>query len=262
MSKYVFKVKDSIEKLGKSLESIPVALEEEINQAVADVAHATYAQIVAKAQSKLNKTRLDYLKALSFNKIGENAYLISLDGDWANKVEDGWGAYNLSEVLLRSKKIVQVGTRSGLPWVQKSEDDGHKFAHVPYERQPFAKEAAGTKMGDMAEDIKKMTAVNARGRRQKLTSIFKDASGMPLEGKVAIGRSENPLLDQLVKYQKNYVNKDTGKITTQSIYINYRTVSELGEVWTHPGFGGLRAFPEAEQAVEAHIDNILKTLLF
>lgn len=250
-------ITDSLKKMEKSLEDIAPQVENELNQAIRDVAHSAYANIIAKAQKELGSTRQDYLKGVQFMELENNTYLITLEGSWPQKLEDGFAPYNLTDVLLKSKKIVEVGRRSGMPWVQESKE-GKKFAYVPLQRQPFTKREG--KMGDMAEDIRKMTAQNSKGRKQKLTSIFKDSEGNPLEGKVAIGRSENPLVDGLVKYQKNYVN-DKGKVTTQSVYINYRAVSEAGEAWQHPGFKGLHAFEDTEKMVVEQINQILRTLL-
>jgi len=257
-SKVKLSVEDSMKKLEKSMSGIAPALEQEVNNAIRDVAHAAYANIVAKAQTELHSTRQDYLKGLEFVELSDNAYLISLEGDWAGRIEDGYPAYNLTDVLLNSKKIVETGSRSGQPWVKTSKEDGHKYAHVPFQRSSAT--AQGGLMGDMAASIKAMTATNAKGRKQKITSLFKDGEGNPLEGKVAVGRSENPLVDGLVKYQKTYKNKN-GKDTTQAVYINYRTVSENSDPWQHPGFAGLKAFDEAERMVVQQIDKIIKTLL-
>jgi hypothetical protein len=256
-NKFTLDVSQSLKALEKSLEGIAPAVEEQINSAIQDLAHAAYANIVAKAQTELHSTRLDYLKGLEFQQLDDNSYLISLDGAWANKLEDGFPAYNLTEVLLKSQKTVEVGRRTGGPWVQTSEE-GNKYAYVPFSRQPHTKQAG--RMGDMAASIKSMTATNAAGRKQKITSIFKDASGNPLEGKVAIGRSKNPLVDGLVKYQKTYSNAQ-GKQTSQAVYINYRAVSEVGKPWQHPGFAGIKAFEEAEKMLVDHLNQILRTLL-
>lgn len=257
MSRQVtFDLQDSLDKVSKNLENLPLAIEAEFNQAVKDIAYAAYASIMAKAQAELNSTRQDYLKGLDITDLGDNSYLISLDGIWANKIEDGFASYDLTEVLLRSNKIVDVGRRTGYPWVQEAKD-GHKYAYVPMQRNPHSK---APKNADMAAAIREMTAMNAKGRKQKLTATFKDALGNPLEGKVAMGKSTDPRLDNLVKYQKAYTN-DKGKQTTQSIYINYRCVSENGKSWIHPGYKGLLAFQAAEQEIEQQLNNIVRVLL-
>lgn len=260
-----FSIKDSLEKLKKSLDNVGTHIESEINQSIKDAAYSAYATIVAKAQAELHGTRQDYLKGLDFQELGEEGFLITLDGDWANKLEDGYASYDLRDKMLASNKIVGVGKRSGQPWVQHAKPktsqemeggQGHKFAHVPFERKPFSKQGSS----NLADGIKQMQAQNMAGKMQKITSLFKDIDGNPLEGKVAIAKSDNPLLDGLVKYQKTYTN-EAGKKTTQSIYVNYRTVSEAGKPWIHPGFKGLKAFEEAEKQLMVQIDNIIKTLV-
>jgi hypothetical protein len=250
------------EELGLSFENLSSTLESQFNQAISDVAHAVHANIVAKASRGLAATRQDYLKDLTFDKVGENAYVIGLSGDWANKLEDGYPGYDLRDRLLKSSKTVQVGSRAGQKWVQEGVK-GQKYAHVPLEHRPFSKEA---KSGNLAESIKKLQARNQKGRMQNITRTFKDASGKPLSGKVAtigkaeIGNVHVKDLDGLVKYQKVYKNK-SGKETTQSVYMTYRTISELGGGWQHPGWSGLKAFPEAEMLAEKAIEDILKSFL-
>lgn len=256
-----FNVTDSLKKLEKSLENIAPSVEDAINAAVKDLAYASYASIVAKAQAELTTTRQDYLNGLDFIDLGGNNFVITLDGDWANSLEEGFSSFDMTSKMLASSKMVEIGNRAGSSWVQTSQPKGkeketHKFAHVPFERNPTSK-AAGT--SNMADAIREMTATNAAGMKQKLTSIFKDGSGNPMQGKVAVGKSENPMVDGLTKYQKTYIN-ESGKSTTQSVYINYRTVSENGKPWIHPGFKGLKAFEEAEKEIVKQIDNILRVL--
>lgn len=255
MADVKFDVKASLDKLVDSMEGLSSAMEEEMNNSIRDLAHAAYAEIVSKAQSDLSSTRQDYMKALHFEDLGDNSFLISLDGAWAQKLEDGFASYDLTEVLLNSNKKVQVGQRAGQPWVRENKDGG-KYAAVPLERKPFSGEA---KAGDLAASIKQMTATNMAGRKQKITKLFKGLDGVPLEGKVAVATSDNPYLDNLVKYQKTYTN-EAGKQTTQSTYINYRMVSENGDSWIHPGFKGVHAFSNAEKMIVENIEKILRTL--
>lgn len=271
-------LKDSLKKLQKDLESLAPSLESEINQAVKDAAYAAYASIVAKAQKALNSTRQDYLKGLSFEDLGDNSFLISLDGDLANHLEDGYPAFNLVPKMLESKKTVQVGSRSGQPWVQNTKPKGknkesHRFAHVPLQLHPHSK-AAGT--SNLADAVKQLTATNLAGFDQKFTQIFKYPDGSVQEGKVAVVRppgsainastpyamahSPDARLQGLVKYQKIYKNS-AGKDTVQSIYINYRTISDKGKPWIHPGFSGVHFFDEAEKELVNQLNQIIKSLL-
>lgn len=252
-----FSVKVRAHELGKDLENLSKETTRELNQAVKDLSNAAYANMVARAQAGLGSTRAEFLKGLSLDQIGENTYLITLDGKFANALEEGWSPYDMRESLLKSKKTVQVGNRAGEPWVQQGQNG--KYAHVPFQHRPFSKEA---KTGDLNAAIRKMTTYNRQGRKQKLTSIFKDDFGNPLQGKVAtIKDSDIPELANITKFQKIYENKETGKSTVQSIYMTWRTISENGDAWNHPGFEGIKAFLEAEKFVEQQIDIIINTLV-
>lgn len=254
--------------LQKQIELKGEALVEQIQTAVKEVAIAAYAHITAKAQKELNKTRMDYLKGLKLDSLGDDTYLIYLDGKYPNSIEDGWAGFPMKEHLLGSKKIVSVGSRAGQPWVQKTKD-GKRYAHVPMEQKPYAKTQGAS---DMAGILKGLKVQNAAGRMQKMTSVFKDPFGAPMQGKVATYRTSAADkakgmsikgLEGVTKYQRTYENPQTGKKTTQSIYLMFRTVSDRSpaSAWYNKGFAGLHAFKSAEALVEKELDNILKTLM-
>jgi len=250
-----FNLKLLAEELGKSIENLAPQIEQELNDAVRDVANAAHAMIIARVQGMTMdpKNRQDYLKALKFEQLSPNAYLIFLDGDWPNKLEEGYGGYSIKDQLLSSKKIVQVGSRAGEPWVRTGAQ-GQKYAAVPFEHKPHSKDKGS---GNLADDIKKMTAMNRAGREQKITKVFKDLDGNPIVGKVATSsNTDNQFLKGLTKYQ--HVS-ESGKVS--SVYMTYRIVSENSSGWNHPGFDGYGIFREAEAFVEKELDNIIKTLL-
>lgn len=244
------------DKLGKSLENLAPRVEEEINQAVKNVAHAAYIAMTSKVQSMSmgNENRQTYLKALKFEELGDDAYLIHIDGEWADKLEKGFGSYSIRDAMLKSQKTVGVGSRAGQPWVRIAKD-GHKWAVVPFEHKQNGKPGSGT--GDLATDIKQMMATNAKGEKQKLTQTFKDIDGNPINGKVAsVQDAINDKFQGLTKYQ--YVHP-SGKVSTT--YMTFRGVSEIGKDWIHPGHAGYQLFKEAEQFVETELENIINTIL-
>lgn len=246
--------------LGKTLEGMTDEIESQFNDAVADLANTALSAITVNAQTALNTTSLDYLKGLDMQQIGPASYVITLDGDWANALEEGFPGFNMRDKMLNSEKVVGIGTRTGEKWVQRADGDGHKFAHVPFEQKPYSKLAGSA---DMNEAIKKLTALNRQGIEQKFTSIFKDDLGKALEGRVATVKKVEgyPNLAGITKYQRKSVNETTGKETLQSHYMVFRTVSEIGEDWMHPGFAGLKAFDDAEAWVISEIDNIINNLI-
>ena len=248
-----FSLKIKAEDLGKVFEGIGEQLEAELSQAVSDLAQAAHAKIIADIQSEVSSDefRQELLKSVDMLEIGPSSYLITLDGSWANKLEEGYDGYDMKQSLLNSTKTVGVGKRAGQSWVQKNQETDAKFAHVPISKQPSRK--AGK---DLSGDIDKITAVNMQNRRQKITKIFKDAHGKPLSGAVAQGRSDNPELDKITKYQKV-----SPKGSVSSHYITYRTISETSSGWQHPGHDGYHFFKAAEEFVEAELENIIETLL-
>ena len=248
-------VKLIADQLGKSLENIVPQVQAELEQAVENLANAAYAAIISRVQgmSMDPKNRADYLRALKFQDLGDATWLIYLDGDWPKKLEEGFGAYNIKDVLLKSTKTVEVGSRAGQPWVRKNKD-GKKFAVVPFEHKPFS----GEKMaGNIGEDIKKILVKNRAGEDQPITKIFKDLDGKAIHGKVATAQNVGvPNLEGLTKYQ--FVH-DSGKVS--SMYMTFRIVSEESTGWKHPGHSGYSLFKEAETYVESELKNIINTLL-
>jgi hypothetical protein len=253
MADISFKIR--AQQLGKDIENLAPLVENEINMAVKNLAQAAYTAMTAKIQSMSmsQKNRQDYLKGLKFSNLGDDSYLIYIDGEWADKLEKGFGGYSIRDVLLKSQKIVGVGSRSGEPWVRKAKD-GHKYAAVPFEHKPHAGAS-----GDLAADIKRMMGKGLNGQTQSITKIFKNAEGKPISGKVATGIPGDGTpsnLEGLTKYQ--HVSA-TGKVS--SVYMTYRMVSEKGKDWIHPGHKGYQLFKEAQDFVEKEMDNIIETLL-
>lgn len=244
------------EALGKSLEKIAPLVEEELNQAVKDLANAAYTAMVSQVQS-MNldpKNRAEYLKGLKFSKLGNDSFLITLDSEWANKLENGFGGYSIRDAMLKSTKTVQVGSRAGEPWVRKAKD-GHKYAAVPMQKRPYG----GGTAGDLGEEIKKLYALGTNNKVQKITKIFKDVDGNPIRGKVATVQGNegvNPQLQGLTKFQSV---SQSGKVS--SIYMTFRMVSETGKDWVSPGKKGYHLFKKAQDFVEKEMDNIIMKVL-
>lgn len=249
-----FSLQVTADELGKAIDDLAPHVERQIQDAVENVAHVAYSSIISQIQgSPMDpKNRQDMLRGMEFHKIGDSGYLISLSGDWAQKLEEGFSGYSIKDVLLASEKIVQVGSRSGQPWVRKSKK-GDKYAVVPFFHKPSSKEA---KHSDLAKAIKSLTAPNLEGIEQKVTQAFKDLDGRPIQGKaVTIKEVPNkPNLSGLTKYQ--HVYEDSGKV--QSVYMTFRMVSENSDGWQHPGWRGHKFFQEAEDMVELELERIVR----
>ena len=245
------------EALGLSLEGIGKELEAQIKQAVSDLATASYNAMVAQAQEEFGnaRERQEYLRSLKIDTIGPDTYMIHLDGEWANRLENGAPSTAMNPIMLASSKIVQIGSRAGKPWVRRAKD-GHKYAAVPMEHKPFSKEKNNMAMGKAIQGI--MTK-NASGSLQKITQIFKDIDGNPVIGKAAVATEvDTPIanLQGLTKYQ---YQSESGKMS--SVYMTYRTISEIGKTWMTAARPGHYIFEDAEKEIRTQMDNILRTLL-
>lgn len=246
------------DELQKKFDGMADQIVAETRQAIKDLAYAAYANITANAQKKLKSTRADYIRGLKLDELGNDNYLITLNGRQPNAVEDGWDPFDMKPHLLNSQKRVEVGSRAGQPWVQKGKK-GQRFAHVPIEQKPFSK----VQGNDLAQALQSFRVENRRGRKQRFTSIFKDEQGTPVEGRAATIRNTGIKgLENVTKYQRIYTNEKTGKQSVSSVYLTFKTVSDLSpaEAWRNKGFAGLHAFDEAEKFIERELDNILDSI--
>lgn len=250
------KIEIIAKELGKTLDNLAPYVEAELTQAVENLSQAAYASMVAQVQAMQMdpNNRQDYLKGLQYAKIDDSNFIIYLEGEWANQLEQGFSGYSIKDKLLSSTKRVSSGQRAGEPWVRTSKD-GKKYAAVPFSHKPFSGEKFNS--GDLAEEIKKMTAMNSKGKEQLLTKTFKNLDGNAIAGKVAsIKNAKNPLLSGITKYQ---TVGESGRVS--SIYMTFRMVHSDSSGWQHPGFKGYNLFKTAEEYVEKELENILQTLL-
>jgi len=245
------------DELQKDLENALPHIQEEIENAVENLANATYASIISQIQGmSLNpEDRQDYLRALKYDKLGNATWIIYLDSVEAKKLEEGRDPYSIKDDLLASEKKVQVGSRAGQPWVRTSKK-GKKYAAVPFQQRPMSGESF---YGNLADDIKKLSVMNRKTKKtQPITKLFNDLDGAPIHGKVATAKKVpgHPNLDGLTKYQHVH---ESGAVS--SLYMTFRIVHEDSTGWQHPGTKGFQLFEKAEKVVEAELKNILETLL-
>lgn len=252
-----FNIKIMAEQLGKDLENAAESVTKELQAAVRNVADAAYASIIAQTQasSMSDPNKKDYLNGLKFQSLGNDSYLIFLDGSFPNMLEEGSGPFSIKDNLLKSTKTVQTGNRKGEPWVRTNKDGG-KYAAVPFEKKKNSKPT-----GNLGDDIKTLMAMNRQGKAQNITKTFTDDFGKPISGKVATATAANnsgisPQLEGMVKYQS--VSKK-GRVS--SSYVVYRMVSEDSDGWMHPGLPGYKFFETVEKDVESELENIIKLLL-
>ncbi len=225
--------------LGKELENISAEVEATFKLAVAGLAQSAYSEVIRLANQRLKSTKQDYVNAVTFESVGENIYVITLNGKAANATEDGYGSFDMKPGLLSgpNSKVTAKGTR---------------FNTVPFSYQPNSNAPAGQKILDLRSAVKAL--IKDRG----IDKIIKNPSGEPKQGIVArLSNTGIKNLEGLVKIQKQY-----GK-TTQSTYMTFRRVSSNSDAskWIHPGYQGARIFPDVERFIEQDLDRIIMSIL-
>ena len=87
-----FSIKLKAEELGKVIDDIGEQLQQELETAVSDLAHGAYAKIAADAQARISNpdARQQYLKGLEIVELGPGSFLVTLDTEESNKLEDGY----------------------------------------------------------------------------------------------------------------------------------------------------------------------------
>ena len=249
-------VKLIADQLGKSLENLGSTLERELQQFVGQYADAAYSAMAARIQSSSlsDSTKKSYLDGLKFKKIGQASWIIYLEGQRANEIEDGVAPHDMRTTLLRSSAVVESGPRAGQPWVRTSKK-GHKYAAVPFE----AKMKQTGLTGSLKDDIKNTMVTNAQGQLQSMAKVFKDFNGNPIQGKVVEIHQfkDNPNMRGMMKYQN--INAK-GKVS--SYYVHFATISEaVSGGWMHPGTNGIHIFEDTERQLRIEIENLINRLV-
>ena len=229
--------------LGVDLYKVSDAMVQNFNEALKNLAKATYAEMVEQAKQTLVTSREDYLKDLEFDEIGKNTYMIWLEGA-SNYIEDGWNPFNQVPGLVNGPK-------------SKSSKSGYRYNIVPFRHQPYAKSKAKANVQDLR------TALQGVIKTHGLKKIFKKEDGTPKTGIVAkvtgLGM-EN--LEGVVKIQGQYDK------AVQSMYYTFRGVSNDPQSktmregkWKHPGYGGFKLFEKTSAFLEKEVDKIILKIL-
>ncbi|HMV01704.1 MAG TPA: hypothetical protein PLJ37_01130 [Chitinophagales bacterium] len=227
------------EELGKSFEGISAEVEATLNTAIAQLAQATYSEGIRLAQQRLKTSKQDYIRSLNLYDIGNNIYIISLTGDQANYIENGWQSFDQKPGLLNGPKA-------------KVSKKGTIYNTIPFTHNPYSKAPLNEKGTQLRSDLLKVIKAN------NLDKIIQDATGSPRQGIVARLKNTGVRnLEGLVKIQKTYDK------ATQSKYISFRRVSENSpnSSWIHPGYAGAHIFDDLEKYIDQQVDTIINAIL-
>jgi hypothetical protein len=219
-----------------------------------NLAAAARAKWIGEAQGKLHGTAQDYIRGLQEVVSERGQRTITLLGWLPNALEQGMDSFDMGPGLL-SGKSAHISA------------DGSRYAHIPFRHGSAgslgqAGKPMGERMGPqgsmsrarMAEGMMGATDAKALGR------MIYDAA-KKLKGKQALPAGMTSALAPwhktdiyagMQRVRKPYTNEATGKTTMQSQYQTFRTISDNGTPWIHPGLEP-RRFADA---AAAHVERI------
>jgi hypothetical protein len=236
------------EELLKDLVDIKDSARDSINKAVGSLAASTNAKVQELAAEQLKTTSSKYRKALSFEEISKNIWVVSLDESMLWR-EEGMTAHSQIDDLLKNNA--------------KISSKGNKYKSIPMDYSgPESEQTPKTK--ELVKQIKS----HLKTERISFKKIEFDPNGNPRLGKIhsmnipsdkPTEKSSTPALQGINIYQKMGAS---GKIERH--ITAFRTVSESQKEegkWVHPGVRGAYLMDQAfEWAVNTWENEILPEL--
>lgn len=265
---------------------------------VKDVSRQAFWKLKEKAESKLYRTKDQYIQALRWENAGSGTYVITLDATAAH-LEEGYESYDMKPGLLHLGKDIPMNA-SGNPAIKISKK-GYRYRAIPIDQNqsaaksnhPLHNVTQGT-LGPNMQDRLRPSTFGGTGKDSR--DGFKSGSyggittdkGVPRLGIIAsmrpnpnnknqvfikdhstgeershtVGRELHPNAFG-TKYQYEQKNRKGGT-TVKSAYVSFRIVSEnpdQAHKWIHPGFRGIHAFPEVQAWAERTLEKRILELI-
>jgi hypothetical protein len=237
------------EDLIKDLSDIKDLARDTINKAVGSLAASTNAKVHELASEQLKTTSSKYRKALNFEEISKNVWVVSLDESMLWR-EEGMAAHSQIDDLLRNNA--------------KISQDGEKYKYIPMDYSgPESEQSPKTK--ELVKQIKSYL----KTERISFKKVEFDPNGNPRLGKIhsmnipsdkPTAKASTPALQGINIYQKMGASGKVERHITA-----FRTVSESQKEegkWRHPGIRGANLFDQAfEWAVSTWETEILPEIM-
>ena len=221
-----WKIDINAEEIASTFGDLKEKVESTVTKAVGALAAATHAHVLELATTQLHSSASTYKDALSFESLGGNIWLVSLDMKKAGWLEDGRKQGFMEELLNgKSSHSGKNGRYAIIPF---------KHNKNPSEQSPQAKEMMGQIKNFLKEKDIRTTKLefNADGSpKMGLLHKFNIESSKPS------AKAKYPALSGLAIYQRNVEDKK-GKMSVKKEIMTFRVISESmrGDGrWVHPG---------------------------
>ena len=243
-----------------------------------DLAEASRAKWIQLAQQRLGSTKRDYINGIQPVEVAEGGRLLVLFGSLPNMVETGAEAWDLRSTLLTGPKV-------------KTSAEGKRYRSIPFRHgTPGSQGQGGTPMGarygPQGSNSRAWASGGAmdRGQAGKLGDLlYRAAKGLRkgrslgdrTGGATVLGKGPDAvrvpklapwhstdIFAGMKRVRKSYANEKTGKTTTQSHYMTFRTISEANPTgWIHPGIQARNLHRDVEEYAKSIAGKLLDVAL-
>lgn len=194
-----------------------------LEEGVKALASMTHAKTMEYASEELKSTSVKFRKALSFQSLGNNVYVVSLDESmlW---VEDGRKSGFMDELLKKN------------PHYSK---DGNRYKAIPFD---YSADTPKTQRTAFSAQMVNLVQAHLKKEGMHYKKLVTDRDGSPILGKIAsyniespkpTAMSSTPALQALNVYQTMDANGETKKS-----FVAFRVISDkhagTGK-WVNPG---------------------------
>jgi hypothetical protein len=228
-----------IKDIKKDLEDLSEDLISSVQKAVGIVAISVENEAHKLASERLANPNT-YIQGIKREKIGENTWVIYIDNPIAQKLEEGWGSYDMKPGFLNSSKAKKG--RKG------------KYLDIPLEQHPGSKKRGTNKVVSYREAVE--AAIKEANIATRIEEFNSESIGLNRFGTVErFDNLKDPKVKGLVKITPP---------NSKSQYFLFRRVSENSDPkkWIHPGFPGIDIFEnDLRKFAEKEIDRVLRNIL-
>ncbi len=222
------------------------SIKAEAQGALGEIASRAYASGVKKASRMLGSTLKQFLSHFHLEKLNDNTYAITVDGD-VEYLEEGYASFNIRDKMLKHAK------RSA---------EGYRYIVVPFDHTP-------SKMSRSKSKADIVNLINDTSWQKVIMDGNKRLKG----GRTVVGmarmdhyqsyelKEDGGDLANLAGMVRSRVKRGRGRgAKTSTEYKTFRTISEKScsspNYWWHPGFKGVHALKTVVDYIFKHAEKI------
>jgi len=272
--------------LKDAIGDIATSADSGLDKSLESVSRQAFEKAKELAAARLNRTKQQYIDALSLEQLGPNIYAVRLDGSAAH-IDRGFDSYDMKPGLLKNaKKRSKRGYRyRAIPMEQSGAPakSAHPLNSRPVqfigrnENGQMKLPMGSTTQGSLSSDFNALKKLGNRFAKDNLPQNFTGkawtASQDPLNKNTAVfnlgngqqfranlNRPFNPMMAGLTNVRAQHENSPN---KVRSAYITFRMVSEDPKhkgKWIHPGYNGAHILPDVQKFTEESFSRMVEAI--